>query len=540
MAIREMKTLLLSLLLFIFVVGCSNNEEANQSEEVPEATTNPEDVGYPDEITYWTELHPSVANSLEDLNGVGVYQELEKATGTKVSFQHPSGEGTQITEQFNLLIASGNLPDVIEYNWHAVQRGPDNAIDSGTIIRLNELIEAHAPNLSKYLEENPEVKKSITTDGGNIYAFPFLRSDEKLMVFMGPIIRQDWLDKLNLEMPTTIDEWENVLRTIKDGDPNGNGEKDEIPLLLHPDQFKNLGAFASAWGMTPMFYHENGTVKFGSIQPEYKEFLSRMNSWYEDGLLDADFAATDLKLQDAKVTNNQLGSLYGYTGGGIGKYTGLMADKNPEFKLAPAPNPSLKEGEKAARGHRDFPYSGWHSVAITGNAENPEEIVKWLDYAYSEEGHFLFNFGVEGVSYEVEDGYPKYTDEVMENPDGLPVSDALGKYVRSSYGGPFIQDVRYLEQYLELPEQKDAIQIWSDSAENEILLPLITLTAEESREYASIMSDLETYYDEMVVKFIMGAEPLENFDKFVETLKGMGIERAIELQQAALERYEQR
>ncbi len=531
-----MKAFLFSLLLLIIVGGCSKDEEVSQTE----VTVNPEEVGYPDELTYWTELHPSVSTSLEDLNGVGVYQELEKITGTKVNFQHPSGEGSQITEQFNLLIASGNLPDVMEYNWHSVQRGPDNAIESGTIIRLNELIEEYAPNFSNYLKQNPEIKKMITTDEGNIYAFPFLRSDEQLMVFMGPIIRQDWLDKLNLDKPTTIDEWENVLRAIKEGDPNGNGENDEIPLLIQPDQIKNIGAFASAWGMTPMFYQENGSVKFGSIQPEYKDFLSRMNSWYEEGLLDQDFAATDGKLLDAKVTSEQLGSFYGYTGGGIGRFTGLMADKNSEFKLTPAPHPSLRKGEKAARGHKDYPYSGFHSVALTGDAENPEEIVKWLDYAYSEEGHMLFNFGVEGVSYEIEDGYPKYTDEVMKNPEGLPVSQALAKYVRSSYGGPFLQDVRYVEQYLELPEQKEAIQLWVDSAENDIIMPLVTLTSEESREYTSIMSDLETYYDEMVIKFIMGVEPIDNFNGFVETLKAMGIDRAIELQQAALKRYQDR
>ncbi|MBO1511446.1 extracellular solute-binding protein [Metabacillus sp. BG109] len=537
---KTLSRLFLLLIFLLLVVGCSGNEtssEGNEKEGEEIELKDPAEVGYPDEITYWTELVPNVAATSKSLNDVAAYQELEKITGTKVEFKHPSGEGTDITEQFNLMVASGKLPDVIEYNWRTVPNGPDHAIEAGTIIRLNELIEHYAPNLNQYLNENPEVKKMVTTDDGNIYTLPFLRGDESLMVFLGMITRQDWLDKLNLDVPSTISEWEEVLTAFKNEDPNGNGEMDEIPLVVQLNDFKNIGAFVGAYGIHAQFYNDNGTVKYGSIQPEFKEFLTTMNSWYEKGLLDPDFAAIDSKLMDAKVTNEQLGSFFGFSGGGIGKYTGLMEDKNPDFKLSPAPNPSLKEGEKAATGHLEHAYSGMHSAAISGSAENPEEIVKWLDFAYSEEGHMLFNFGIEGESYEMIDGYPTYTEEITDNPDGLPMTQALGKYIRASYGGPLIQDKRYLEQYYELPEQKEAAKIWGETAENKINLPPITLSAEESEEFNSIMSDLNTYYDETVIRFIMGEEPIDNFDDFVETLKGMGIERAIELQQAALDRY---
>ncbi|KAB8136777.1 extracellular solute-binding protein [Gracilibacillus oryzae] len=539
--LKALSVLFSLIVILLLAAGCSNNEASNDAEESgADVSKSPEEVEYPDQFTYWTAIDPNVAITSESLNSVGVYQELEKITGTKVEFKHPSGEGTQITEQFNLMVASDQLPDAIEYNWRKVPKGPDNAIENGTIIRLNELIEKYAPNLTKYLDENPEIKNMVTTDDGNMYAFPFLRGDQSLMVFMGPIIRQDWLENLNLEKPSTIDEWETVLTAFKNEDPNGNGENDEIPLLLELNHIKYSGAFVSAYGITPEFYQQDGKVKYGSIQPEFKEFLTKVNSWYDKGLLDPDFAAIDSKLLDAKVTGGQLGSFYGFTGSGIGKYMGLMAEKDPDFILAPSPHPSLNEGEKAARGQLDPAYSGVHSVAITSSAENPEELVKWLDFAYSEEGHMLFNFGIEGASYEMVDGYPAYTEEITNNPDGLPMTQALGKYVRSPYGGPFVQDKRYVEQYLTLPEQQEAVQLWGDSAENNIIIPPVTLTADESEEFNSIMSDLNTYYDEMVIKFIMGEEPLDNFDEFVATLQGMGIERAIELQQAALDRYNSR
>ncbi len=303
--LKPLPFLVLLLIFVLLVAGCSNKEaakETSEQEQGQEELKDPEEVGYPDEITYWGELIPNVAATSKSLNEVAAYQQLEKITGTKVEFKHPSGEGDDITEQFNLMTASGNLPDVIEYDWRNVPKGPDNAIEAGTIIRLNELIENYAPNLNRYLIDNPEIKKMVTTDSGNIYTFPFIRGDESLMVFLGMIIRQDWLDKLNLDSPFTIDEWEEVLTAFKTEDPNGNGEMDEIPLVVQLGDMKYIGAFVGAYGIHAQFYNDNGTVKYGSIQPEFKDFLETMNSWYNKGLLDADFAAYDSKLMDAKVT----------------------------------------------------------------------------------------------------------------------------------------------------------------------------------------------------------------------------------------------
>lgn len=370
--------------------------------------------------------------------------------------------------------------------------------------------------------------------------FPFIRGDDRMMVFYGPLIRKDWLDNLGLEEPTTIDEWEQVLTAFRDKDPNQNGEQDEIPFIPDLKQIRNtnLNALIGAWGIAAGFYQVDGKVMYGEIQQEYKQFLETMQRWYEKGLIDPDFAATDTKLLDAKVTGDKIGSLYGYTGGVLGKYMGLMKDKDPEFQLIGLQHPTLEKGQTPILGQQDAAYNGF-GAAITTTAANPEEIVKWLDYAYSEEGHMLFNFGIEGESYEMVDGYPKYTKKIMENPDGLPVAQALGQYVRSSYNGPFIQDYRYMEQYLSMDVQKEAIQKWS-KAENKILLPPLTMTADENKKYSSIMNDVNTYAEEMVTKFIMGTEDLDQYDKFVETLKSFGIEEAISIQQAALDRYQNR
>lgn len=536
---RVIRTMMLVLLITI-IAGCSGksagNPEPAKGTEGTDKVVGSTEITYPKSLTYWVPLNGNASATMQNMNGIAAYQELEKITGTKIEFQHaPAG---QEVDAFNIMVSSGNLPDVIEYGWLHVSGGPDKAIADGTIIRLNELIEEHAPNLTKVLNENPEYKKLITTDDGNIYVFPFLRGDEYLLTFNGLIIRQDWLDKLKLQVPETIDEWYEVLKAIKTGDPNGNGKPDEIPLLLDLDLTEINQAFIGAWGITTEFYQVDGQVKYGPIQPEFKSYLETMNKWYSEGLIDQDYAATDGTLKDAKVTNNQLGAFSGYTGSSLGRFTELMIKSNPDVKLVGAPNVVLNKGETPMLGQIDSPYNGF-GAAITKANKFSAETVKWLDYKYGEEGHMLFNFGVEGVSYEMKDGYPTYTEEVMKNPDGLSITQAMAKYNLASYSGPMVQDRRYIEQYAALPQQKDAINTWMN-AKNDRWMPLISPTVEESTRYASIMNDVNTYYEEMVNKFIMGVEPISEFDKFVETIKGMGIEEAISIQQAGLDRFKKR
>lgn len=538
---KRMTRLAIFMLIVAMIAGCSGKgsgaeEPAGDKGSEGTGVASGGETGYPGQLTYWVSLNANASATMQDMNGIAAYQEMEKLTGTKVKFQHPPAG--QEADAFNIMVSSGNLPDVVEHGWANVSGGPDKAISDGSIIRLNELIEEHAPNLSKLLNEHPEYKKLITTDDGNIYVFPFIRGDEYLLTFNGLIIRKDWLDQLNLQVPETIDEWYEVLKAIKTQDPNGNGQADEIPLLLDMDMTGINHAFVGAWGITTGFYQVDGKVQYGPIQPEFKSYLETMSKWYAEGLIDQDYAATDATLKDAKVTNNQVGAFSGYMGSSLGRYSELMLKSNPDVNLVGAPNVVLKKGDTPLLGQKDSPFNGF-GAAVTKANKFPAETVKWLDYKYGEEGHMLFNFGVEGVSYEMKDGYPTYTDEVMKNPDGLSITQALSKYNLASYSGPFVQDRRYVEQYSALPQQKAAIETWM-KAENDRLMPIISPTAEESTRYASIMNDINTYYEEMVNKFIMGVEPISGFDQFVQTVQGMGIEEALQIQQSALDRFNSR
>src|SRR5690606_9647447 len=114
-----------------------------------------------------------------------------------------------------LMIASGNLPDVIETNITTYPGGAEKAISDKVIIPLNDIIEKNAPNLKKYLDEHPEIRKEISTDSGTIYTFPAIGAGNS-NVSSGFVLRKDWLKELGLEAPETIEEWTTVLRAFKE------------------------------------------------------------------------------------------------------------------------------------------------------------------------------------------------------------------------------------------------------------------------------------------------------------------------------------
>ena len=151
------------------------------------------------------------------------------------------------------------------------------------------------------------------------------------------------------------------------------------------------------------------------------------------------------------------------------------------------------------------------------------------------------NFGKEGVSYEMKDGKPIYTDLIMNNPDGLSVGDAMTEWIFANWSGPFAQDDGYIEQYNQYQQQKDALELWGSKLETSRAMPPVSFTSEESNRISTIMNNVKTCADENLYKFIMGIKSVDtDYDAFISELKGFGIDEAIEIYTTALERYNKR
>lgn len=499
----------LSCILGLGLAGCGGDDAQNGK----------------DTLTYWVRLHSNLGTSVTNFGDTPFAKKYQEATGIRIKYTHPA-QG-QEAENLNLLLASGDLPDIIETDW--LLRDPVTCIAQNTIIDLRELIDTSAPNFKEFLNENPDVDRQIKTDEGNYYVFPFVRNGEKLLSTAGLMLRGDWLEELSLEAPETIEEWENVLTQFKEK----KGAK--IPFVGGSYQ---LNFFAGAYQVANDFYVDNGQVKYGCIEPGFRDYLETMHRWYEKGLVDKNYAIMDNDLITASMLNGDGGATFGAGGAAMGAYlNAALQNGDTSYTLKAAKFPTIVKGEKPQFGNKMWQYSSTNGAAITGKCKKPEVAARFLDYSYSQEGKALNNFGIEGKSYEMIDGNPTYTALITNNPDGKSMGQILSMYVRATNEGPFVQDERYITQYYQLDEQKDALNMWSDNNGEKHAMPQVTLTKDERSEVNRIMNDLTTFCEENVVSFIIGSKSLSEFDNFVNECKAKNIDRAIAIRQAAYDRF---
>ncbi len=483
-------------------------------------------------LTYWVPFYPHYQQLYTNYSEVPFFQELQKRTDVEIEFVHPTVG--QEAQSFSLMVASDNLTDIIEYSISNYKGGPEKAIEDNVILDLTDIINTKSPNLSKIFKEHDDWRKLASTDSGKFFCYPAIRGDASLTFWMGPQIRKDYLEKIGMDRPETIEEWEQVLTAFK--------EKLGIkyPLtLLNSDHAQLM--LASTFNVTGAngFFVDNGTVKYGPLEDGYEKYLTLMNDWYKKGLIDPDFAVQDSKTFDAKVSSGEAGAYLNSVGGGMGKFITATKQSNPDAKLCAVKFPVQNKGDKPRFGFSQSPFIDAQSAMITKSCKNTDAAVRLLDYAYSDEGHMFYNFGIEGVSYTMENGYPKYTEDITANPDGLSMQNAMSRYCRAAVMAPMIQDARYFEQYQATPEQKETAEIWKLSDTN-WQMPPVTLTTDEANKVSSKQNEIITYVNETSLKFIMGVEPLENIEKFKNTIHDMGIDNVLKVQQDAYERYQKR
>lgn len=486
-------------------------------------------------ITYWMELNGNVAANFTSMEDTNFAKNLQEATGIDIQYEHPAVG--QTAEQFNLMLSNKTLPDIIEYSWLGYSGGPAKAIEDEVIIPLNDVIDKHMPNLKAYLEANPEIDKMIKTDDGVYYCVPFIRGGDTLLTSMGLMLRGDWLKELGLEVPTTIDEWETVLTAFKEK----KGAVAPFTYQYASGGLSNNNPFAYAYGVCRQFYiGDDGKVHYGAIEDGYKEYLMTMNKWMEAGLIDVDLATLTGDQVAAKITNGSAGASFGYCGSALGTWTTSGQASDPNFILVAAPYPTTEKGATPEMGQMDNNYIGTGSAAISTSCKNVEAAAKLLDYAFGEAGSLLYNFGEEGKSYTMENGKAVYTDEVLKNPNGLSITHAMAGYIRANYNGPFVQSEEYAAQYYQLDTQKEALKLWSSTNMAKHRIPPTTPTVDESSEQAQILGEITSIRDEWTLKFIRGDVGFDQWDAYVKTIKDLGIDRVLEIQNAALERYNAR
>ncbi|WP_318618009.1 extracellular solute-binding protein [Sporosarcina sp. YIM B06819] len=510
----------MSMMLVMGVLaGCASSKEGAGS-NAAKVEVNKEGFPIVDEKITLSLFAPNVG--IAKWQDMKYFQEMEKRTNIAFNFNTPPNESFET--QKNLLFASNELPDVF-YAASLTNSDVTKYSEQGLLIPLDDLIDEYAPNVAAMLEKYPDIKKTITALDGHIYTLPTVNRTSPPWNIHPMWYNGDFLAALNVtELPTTTDELYDLLVRFKTEDPNGNGLPDEIPLTAAEMWDINqwfmgfFGVVARAVGTY------DGEVKYGAIQPEYKEYLEYMNKLWKADLFDHEAFSQTGEQKGAKGKKNQVGLFANW---GAGSFMGVEeSDKHPMMQPVTGPNVSQPV----------IPISPGQSInqfAISNTNKNPEATMRWIDYSYSPEGSAFIKGLDEGDLWE-------FTDDTKTKRINLKdLGDKKGT-MTPEYGinVPLWADEAY---ELSFANEYDVF-VKNETAEKivkygQVAMPQLFLTAEELDQIAGINADLVAYVEQMEAKFITGAIPFSEWDKYVETANKIGVDKVVEVYQTAYDRY---
>ncbi len=542
---KKLLTLVLAFLLIASVVPLASLAE--QAEE-------------PIEITYF---RPELSrNSVAYYADTAWVQELEKRLNIKLTILEPASSDDYNTA-VNAMLVSGEYPDLLYYDWTQYSGGALAGVEDGVIVPVSEIPEykEQVSNWFDIIESNDDIRRAVTQDDGSIVTFCHWEPDIARSAYWGYAIRKDWLDRLGLEVPTTIDELYTVLKAFKANDANGNGDpNDEIPFsccnwwgTAHPGMDTLAAAFSAK--VNVMYRNpQTGDVTYWTEYNDgenFKSYVETMQKWYAEGLIDEEFVSQKYDAWAAKITSDRVGMFFCYPDN-IGSFEAsikqTLIDNNygdPDnvmiYGMVPMKGidgvPYTYDGDNAM-----VSYAGANqpTVITTAAVENGhvEKCLELLNYLYSEEGSELINWGVEGVSYiRNEDGTHSWTEKVTNDPD-YGMADAVFKYALPTLGGwpKAMSYEAWGTMNLVEPDQIITHQNYAKS-DTSLDLPGFALNAEEQEAYNMVITEVNTAVSEVYLSVITGKRPLEDLDSLLSQVESMGVQDAIDAYQSAYTRY---
>lgn len=420
-----------------------------------------------------------------------------------------------LAEKRNLALSTNQYPDVF-WKCGFTQSDVDRQAEIGVFIPLEDLIKEYAPNLQKILDENPTVRETITSKDGHIYSLPQIVSGNATVV--PTWINAKWLKNLGLEEPKSLDELHEVLKAFKEKDANGNGDpNDEIPFTTDTDvSFLNfLPYFGTKIDPTSYTRLNDGKIEYVPAGEEFKEMAAYFKQLYAEGLIDQTvFSQSEDQVKAKVYEQDNCGMLLIPM---PSRVTSLDEQLNYDYLNLFEPHDGVYRDSGVTPG----------TLTITDKCENPEIVIAWADYFYTEEGGALCWCGIEGRSYEYdENGVARDCMDPAE----------VGKVKMTLSGGGSIPSLRPEELRLDIMQAPNRqynseVMRFADTYADEIF-PHFAFSDEVNKEMANISAILNPYVAEYFAKVVVGEYDLEaTWDDYINNLKQMGMERYVEIYQ---------
>ena len=463
--------------------------------------------------------------STVDLSDAVLLNEIEKRANVEVDWNLI--DPTIYADTVSPMLATGkDLPDIIQL--------PDTDsnmtyLSSGLFVHLDEYMDI-MPNYADFLEKNPDIKAALTAPDGHIYYVPqtaVASTYQPVLMYNMP-----WVEKLEIEAPKTLDDFVAMLRRFQAEDMNGNGDTtDEVPMSVQASFLPYMFGPAFGLDLVSGFYADDeGVVHYAAYESEnYKAYLTFLNSLYTEGLLEIEFTSLNRDQITERFANDRTGVTFDYSW----QMSNLYSAQYPSYQADPTVG--VVVGVPPLSGEYEGAYIGRNAVSgifgVNVNAKDVELAVKFLDAAMSEEAQDLYVWGMQDLTYTVnENGEREYLPKCTE--------DAIW-YQGLGINAPNMPSQQSAEATAVLLADWHVQAI----AENEAPyarapFPAVYSTTDEASIISMYLTDLTTYVDERAVAFICGYASIEDeFDSYIATLQGMQVEELIKVKQAQWDRY---
>lgn len=531
-----MKKRLVSMLLCVLlafcgggIVGCKNNGRDYD----PDNFITPDDPLYEtgqivkDKITVRMFVPRHALHG--DWNQMRLFTEMEKITNIHVEFVQAS-ESTY-AEMKNANFEDGNKNIDAYMYWNTVSEQIMYA-QYGMIAELGPLMEQYAPNYNKVRAQYPEIDKLTTLSDGKIYTFAKVNTVPRDLTFK-QFINKQWLEALDLDMPTTTEELKTVLRAFKTQDPNGDGFQNEIPLSSK-NLYQTRNFLMSAFGYVSTGIevdYDTNTIVYVPSTDNYYQYLKYANELFNEGLLDNNvFTMSEDRDLAAKGSQGIVGSF-----DHAAAYLIVGNALDDQYTAIP-PLTSAYSNKKMWLGFDDIVTQ---QFVVTADTPYKRELVRWFDFLYSDQGKILQAFGLEGTDWSWDNA--EQTSWTFHVPEGMDIEAYRGTLTPAvGLEPPAFWDKEFVlkDSTKQIRNINKAVDDAGYMAYLKRPVPQLRFTDDESAELSTIKTDLDNLVTGYETKFISAKSfTRADFDDFVKKLKQAKYERYVEIYQTAYNRY---
>ncbi|PYI50780.1 extracellular solute-binding protein [Paenibacillus flagellatus] len=521
----------------VLIAGCSGggepkaNDAADKTKDGNVNATGLPIVKEPLTLKFATTKSAQQKKPHEEMEAVKAF---EAQTNIRIQWD-ATAQGQGYPEKKNLMFAGGDLPDVFF--------GPESLRDDdllrygpqGLLVPLETLIPKYAPRIQEILDNNPSIKKSITAPDGHIYSIPTIVDGMESALGEVWFINKTWLDKLNLQMPTTTEQFEQVLKAFKDNDPNGNGKADEIPLsFLYGNALNGIYSFSGSFGTLDNGSHLSaidGKVTFTAVQQGFKESIAYLNRLYKQGLIDQEAFTHDRNVYFAKGRSKG-GAVYGVFSG---FHTPNVVGTEYEKQYVPLP-PLKGPGGQQMWNEYEPRYFARGGFAITSANKHPEASLRWIDELYKEKNSLQWSYGPIGVTLkENADG----TYGNMPTPSGMSYdefrhSEAPGN---TSAAAILMDTVAKMEKNDNVKKRLEYLAIYKPFMKN-TAYPNILFDPKDMERLTVLQTDIMTYVTQMQPKWVIDGNIEGEWNDYLKKLDQMGLKEMMTIYQSNYDRYQ--